>query len=214
MLIEGGLSYAGISTITVLSAGIGAFFGAYLKKKGENLATHEDVDKLLVQIKATTEATKSIEARISSEVWDRQRQWELKREALLEGGRTIADFLASIMRLNAVYATKEEADENEETFYLLAISKNETDAIDAVNKASYNLQRAQLILSIVSGKEVQIAFARTEKLFKQITVKIVDGDAGYLKSTLPQLKTYASDLTLAIRRELGFDDREFTSQLR
>ncbi len=125
MLIEGDLSYAGISVITVLSAGIGAFIGAYLKKKAENLATHEDIDKLLLQIKVTTEATKSIEARISNEVWDRQRQWELKREALLEGGRSIADFLASIMRLNAVRATKGEAEKDEETAYLLALSRDE-----------------------------------------------------------------------------------------
>ena len=135
-----------------------------------------------------------------------------KREALLEGGRSIADFLASIMRLNAVRATKGEAEKDEETAYLLALSRDETNALDAVNKASYTLQRAQLILSIVSGREVQVAFVRTEKLFKKIAVKIVDGDAEYLNSSLPTLKDYASNLTLAIRRELGFDDKEFTSQ--
>ncbi len=53
---------------------------------------------------------------------------------------------------------------------------------------------------------------RTEKLFKKIAVKIVVGDAEYLNSSLPTLKDYASNLTLAIRRELGFDDKEFTSQ--
>ena len=47
MLVEADLSYAGISVITVLSAGIGAFFGAYLKQKAENLATHEDFQKVL-----------------------------------------------------------------------------------------------------------------------------------------------------------------------
>jgi hypothetical protein len=212
MLIEGDLSYAGISVVTVLSAGLGAYIGAHLKKKAENLATHEDIDKLLVQIKATTEATKSIEARISNEVWNRQREWEFKRETLLEGGRSIADFLAAIMRLNVVCGAKSGASKNEETAYLLALSKDETNALDAVNKPSYSLQRAQLVLSIVSGKQTQIAFVKTERLFKQIAVKIVDGDTKYFDSVYPQLKNYASDLTLAIRRELGFDDTEFTSQ--
>jgi hypothetical protein len=115
------------------------------------------------------------------------------------------------MRLNAVYATKNGADKNEETAYLLALSKDETNALDAANKASYSLQRAQLVLSIVSGKETQIAFVRTERLFKQIAVKIVDGDTQYFDKAYPQLKKYASDLTLAIRRELGFDDTDFTS---
>jgi hypothetical protein len=81
-------------TIWALGSLVGAFFGSflagYLRKKGENLATHEDLDKLVEQMKVTTEATKSIEARISGDVWDRQRQWELKRDTLLETVRSIA----------------------------------------------------------------------------------------------------------------------------
>lgn len=70
---------------TLIGAFVGSFLGAYLKTKGENLATHEDLDKLIKQMEATTNATKAIEARISNEVWDRQRQWEMKRDAILEG---------------------------------------------------------------------------------------------------------------------------------
>jgi hypothetical protein len=62
--------------LNFLISGGGAYFGAYLKKKGENLATHEDINKVLVQVRATTQATKEIEAKISSEVWDRQKLWE------------------------------------------------------------------------------------------------------------------------------------------
>jgi hypothetical protein len=32
--------------LLALCAGAGGFIGWYLKKKGENLATHEDIDKL------------------------------------------------------------------------------------------------------------------------------------------------------------------------
>jgi hypothetical protein len=51
-----------------------AFFGAYLRKKGENLATHEDIDKLVKQVSAVTTATKQIEAKITraSRVYERQ----------------------------------------------------------------------------------------------------------------------------------------------
>jgi hypothetical protein len=88
MFIQGDLSYAGISVVTVLSAGIGAYIGAYLKKKGENLATHEDLDKLVVELKATTETTKSIEARISNDLWVSQKGWELKRDILMQWFRS------------------------------------------------------------------------------------------------------------------------------
>jgi predicted oxidoreductase len=60
-----------------------SFLPSYMKEKGENLATHEDMDKLVAQVEATTRATKAIEARISHEVWDRQRQWEMKRDAVI-----------------------------------------------------------------------------------------------------------------------------------
>lgn len=83
MLIDGNLSYGGISIVSILSAGVGAYFGAYLKKKGENIATKEDFNDLKEQTRQLTHATKEIEARISDESWDRQRGWELKRDLLL-----------------------------------------------------------------------------------------------------------------------------------
>ncbi len=56
--------------IAVLSFFLGAVFSPYLTgyatKKGEKLATHDDIDKLVDQVKAVTEATKKIEAEISS----------------------------------------------------------------------------------------------------------------------------------------------------
>ena len=39
---------------TLVAAGLGAYLGSYLKKKGENLATHEDLDKLTAQVSAVT----------------------------------------------------------------------------------------------------------------------------------------------------------------
>jgi predicted alpha/beta-fold hydrolase len=59
----------------------GSYLGAYFKKKGENLATHEDIDKLVEQVGAVTKTTKEIEAKISDEVWDRQRKRELIKTA-------------------------------------------------------------------------------------------------------------------------------------
>jgi hypothetical protein len=51
---------------TLVSAFVGSYLASYLKKKGENLATHEDIDKLVDQVRAVTTATKEIEERIES----------------------------------------------------------------------------------------------------------------------------------------------------
>src|SRR5437763_10539782 len=74
-------------TVMVLAlgaAGIGAFAGAYLKRRGENLATKEDFDVLLQQLKAQTKATEEIKA-------DVQRDLSSFGDAL-ERGREFAGF--------------------------------------------------------------------------------------------------------------------------
>ena len=68
--------------ITAIVAGFGAYFGSYFKKKGENLATHEDIGKLVDQVRAVTITAKEIEANISDRSWNRQKHWEMKREAI------------------------------------------------------------------------------------------------------------------------------------
>jgi hypothetical protein len=64
------------ATLTVLASLFGSFLGSYMKKKGENLATRGALGDLVEQVRATTTATKAIEAKLSNEVWDRQRLWE------------------------------------------------------------------------------------------------------------------------------------------
>jgi hypothetical protein len=71
-------------TATLLSAFGGSFLGGYMKKKGENLATHEDINKLVAQTSALTRTAKEIETKISDQSWDRQKQWKMKRNALTE----------------------------------------------------------------------------------------------------------------------------------
>lgn len=74
--------YAGIGVTTLVASGVGAFIGSYLKKKGENLATHEDIDKLTDQVTAVTTTTKQIEAAISNEMWRRERKAEAQLKTI------------------------------------------------------------------------------------------------------------------------------------
>ena len=84
-------NYTGYGLTTLIAAGCGAYFGAYLKKKGENLATHEDLAALVEQMKAVTNATKEIEAKISTDMWHRQNRWEMRKDAILEALRDFCD---------------------------------------------------------------------------------------------------------------------------
>lgn len=66
--------------LAIIMAFIGGFLGAYLKRKGENLAMKEGYDSLLIQIKRTTNATESIKNDLSKGSWLHQQSWYLKEK--------------------------------------------------------------------------------------------------------------------------------------
>jgi hypothetical protein len=78
-----------INTALSFAAGAwaGPYLGGYARKKGENLATHEDIGKVTKQVAAVTTTTEQIKTEISDESWGRQRRWELKREVLIEASK-------------------------------------------------------------------------------------------------------------------------------
>ena len=64
----------------LLALFVGGFLKSYVSRKGENLATHEDIQKLVDQVRAVTATTEEIKATVSNE----QREWQLKKELLRE----------------------------------------------------------------------------------------------------------------------------------
>lgn len=110
--------FAGWSLATLVSAFIGSYLSSYLRTKAHNLATHEDLDKLVVQMEATTSATKAIEARITAEVWNKQRQWELKRDAVLELMQALGRANESLQMLGGMASNEQESADDRWTTYM------------------------------------------------------------------------------------------------
>lgn len=90
-----------ILVLYVLMLAAGIYFKSYFDKKGANLATKEDFNELKVQTAALREATKDIESKIDERTWNRQRQWELKRDALLATVSALRETHAAIGNLFA-----------------------------------------------------------------------------------------------------------------
>ena len=106
MTIE--LSWA-LALVPFLTAGAGAYVGSYLKTKGENLATHEDIGKLVDQVRAVTTTTKQIESKIAGDLWDRQKRWELRRDAIFDASKKMAAVKNALSNLHAVHMTDQQA---------------------------------------------------------------------------------------------------------
>ena len=110
--------------LAAIASGFGGYFGSYLNKKGENLATKEDFKDLKDQTAELARATKEIEAKIDDKVWNRQRQWELKKEIFIEATRSVAKADETLARTVSAYlngySIREGIDQCEKCWYELA----------------------------------------------------------------------------------------------
>ena len=120
---------------------------AHLKKKGENLAIHEDIDKLVTQVSAVKQTTEEIKAEISNDVWRRQKHWELKKEVLFEATRKLRALEEVLVSLQTLYQVKEKYDS--EKF----IERTKEEFVHW-RKASEEFKEAALLVGIVCGKEL------------------------------------------------------------
>ena len=140
--------------VTAVVAGGGAYLGSYLKKKGENLATHEDVDKLVVQVAAVTETTKQIEAKISNDVWERQRKWELKRDALFEAFKDIGSMESCLNNYIVTFEAARQAPSEHQVVW----GDRKLEAIEQHDKCKASFTRTMILATLVCGEEVRDKF--------------------------------------------------------
>ena len=75
---------------------------AYAGERGKNLARKADLDLILAEVRDVTETQKQIETKLSGDLWDRQNQWNHKRDTyarLLEAGQKIQDAANGLLAL-------------------------------------------------------------------------------------------------------------------
>jgi hypothetical protein len=184
---------------------VGSFVAGYLRKKGENLATHEDLDKLIVQMKATTEATKAIEARISDEVWNKQRQWELKREIIIQLIRSLSATENALMELYSIHAaTLPNIQE------LIAVRLQERlSKTDLWNAANLELDNARVIAALVAGKDLSKAMFGATYAIRLAGKSILIGDTGKFDKHQVIISKLQHGVLVAAQKELGLEIADF-----
>jgi hypothetical protein len=186
---------------TLAGSFIGSYLASYLKKKGENRAIREDLDDLLKQVRAVTTTTKEIEAKISTDVWDRQKRWEMKREVLFEATRRLGALEDALGSMNVAYKSERESPQKGDPQW-------STFQIDANKKWFDELRRFNedcLLMGIVCGKDVKDACDNIRSFMVTIAASINKGDGEiYMKSAVEVTKRSLA-VTTAIRKELETD---------
>lgn len=193
-----------LSLTTLTSAFVGSFLAGYLKTKGKNLATHEDIGKLVDQVAAVTKTTKEIEAKITSGVWDRQKRWELKRGVLFEATKRVAEVDDALLSLDSVLQLQR-TDHIPDDDLAWATSKSEI--LRRWSKASTAFDETRLFVGVVCGEEATSAFND----FRLFVLKIAAGlskDPEIYKKSQPEFGKRLSLLQKVIRKELRIEETE------
>jgi hypothetical protein len=158
--------------LAVIGGWFGSYMGSYMKKKGENLATHEDLDKLVKQMEATTNATKAIEARISNEVWDRQKRWEMKRDALVPALQALQHADNALMEMALAFSNARRNGEQSEAEWKETKWEKTKAWQDAINSYDDNRVIANLVCDRSSIDALRTASkgmrSNASKLFKSV----------------------------------------------
>jgi len=189
-----------LALVPFISAGLGAYFGGYLKKKGENLATHEDVEKVKTDVRIITTTTKEIEAKISNAVWDRQKQWELKREVLFEASRRLAELDDTLPGLHATVQVDPNPDDP--GWHELVAEKREK-----WQRAVSGFDTAKMLVGMVCSRDTELTFMKFGMLTNEIAVEILKNrDKEIYDKTGKELALRLLAVRTAIRQELGLGE--------
>jgi hypothetical protein len=205
---------SGILTIVVaaLTLIIGVLLGyleshtsSYASEKGRNLATHEDIQKLVEQVAAVTKTTKEIEARISDDVWSRQRRWELKKEIALEALKELGSLQMAVRTVAATFAATHRMDAGSfTTAQINARAAIQAKALEAFEQATHSFGKAMLLTWVVCGQPVQNELAATEQMLVGIATKFVHDpeNTGDIAEVMVRIVTKINDVARAIRNDL------------
>lgn len=184
--------------LTVGGSFAGSWFGAYLKKKGENYATKEDLGDLVKQMQALTKAQEEIKAEISDKVWDRQRRWELKRDALIDGTKKTGALIDRLTSLEASLHSRGNAIayDEEALAYVRERAKE-------WNDAAAEFETAAMVVELVCREHVSREMQQLVRLTRAISSRLTGGELQAFESSVRDLAERLTRLKAVMREELG-----------
>jgi hypothetical protein len=174
--------WSGIAGSTIVAAIVGFslkwYFGPYLSEKAKNLATHEDIQKLIDQVRETEQ----IKADIGNRIWHRQERWTYKRDLYIR----LVESMTSLLALAARYRASED------------LRRPDQAALREWGTELTNLIKLAGIGSFV-------LFERSNKILENFR-NTLDADDPWSEDQIERLKAHLQLLRVAAREDLGYSD--------
>lgn len=158
---------------------IAPYLKGYSEQVGQIRAMKKNFDNLVNQTKELTTITDKIKAEISDEAWDRQRQWELRRDLVIDVIRALGELDKSLIDLHSAYSRpKTDCPEfNAET----KIKRKE--ARDYWDLCHAKYYRAMFLTDLVSGRELIKKLSEYFHQISSIAFQILDENVSYFSSS-------------------------------
>jgi hypothetical protein len=198
---------------------VGFFFGlvvfpylrAYAAKRGENLATHDDMDKLERQVAAITRITEEIKTEISTGLWDRQRRWYMKREVIFQAAKRLSEvddaLLASSVVLKADLVKQAEWKLEAPTpAEQLGWSEIKSERMMRWMKASTEFDESREFVTIVCGKEAVNEFQALGAFINNLAAEMT-ADPNKYDIARPEMMRRILLTQMKMRKDLEVDAR-------
>jgi hypothetical protein len=175
-----------------------SFLPSYMREKGKNLATKEDIQELARQTEILTQTTKEIEARISISVWSKEQRWDIQKTALLDSLKELATAETFLVRLVQTFVDTKDHPQGWEP--------RRKEANEKYAERINNFWRTQLAIEIVCGREIGSHFQEVDTIFDRVRKSLKQGEFDDIWNThYPELLVAKRQLGETVRRRLGLD---------
>jgi hypothetical protein len=166
------------------------FFNSYAAKKGENLATKEDIAQL-------TKIAEGIRAEISDKVWDRQKQWEMRRDVVFEVLRSLGQYDNALLELCVAYSTSIEDVDSAMTSRL--------EKGGNWNRIGANLDGTGFLVVAICGDTLYKALSAYLKGTRAVANDILNGKPERYTASQGDRANQIKALRAAVRKELNME---------
>jgi hypothetical protein len=147
----------------------GIYLKSYFNKKGENLATKEDFRDLKAQTAELRQVTKEIEAKIDDQVWNRQRQWEMKRDIVVEFVKVMKEFEQATIALGIAIKSKVAAAAQDKPSRQETVNRN----LATWSPLSIKFEQYIYLATLVSSKKTIGTLFAVSKIVRDISSDVL-----------------------------------------
>jgi hypothetical protein len=186
---------------TFLSALFGSAFGGYFGKRGEIHALHEDINKVIRQNEAITTANETIKDELTNRSWDRQRQWEMRRDAVLAVVQSLGRARDALMYLSGMVETTRES-----LTYEWQRHPKMMELSGELFRRLEEFDEKRLIASFLCSPEFADALTQAGRTIRSALATVKKESQFSMENLFPPVKESVSSALLIARREIGLGD--------